>query len=305
MAGRLLISLGMCFTLVFLTGCPTAPPGKNETKGNAHDHGDEHGHADHGPHGGMLLVSGDHKHHFELVFGDGDTFTLYPLDGKVAKPVSVATQTALINLKAGGKPRQFELHAAPDSGDAQGQTTRFQAVSSELHEALESKEAKDAELVVTVDDKQVRCRFEAFHDHSQCEHDHHGHGHEHEHDDKLIMDQDEELEGHQIKLGRHGLVIHSGHDVEAAVQILHDGKPVADAEVFATLLDADGKTVLAAEMAAVFEEATEEEPAHYGQASLAVPADQEQVIIRYRIVLPGDASDTFDTPVTNTETEDE
>ncbi len=304
--GLLVFSGSFCL----LTGCPaqTTPPRTAQTDhdpddhhhGHAdHDHGD-HGHGDHGPHGGLLLVSGDHQHHFELVLSHADDkVTIYPLDAKVSQAAPVPLQAVKLNLKVEDQPRQFELPAAPQADDPEGQTSRFELSSDELHAALESESAEDAQLVATLDDQQVRFKFESFH---VC--DHHGHGHDHEPDDTLLWDPEHQQLGDcEILLGRHGFVIHAGHDLEAAVAVYCGGQPVGDAEVFATLLASDGTTVVAAEAAGVFEQATEDEPAHYGQAILPVPANQQQVIVQYRIVLADGTSGTYKTPLLNTETD--
>ncbi|MDH3718321.1 MAG: hypothetical protein OES79_09400, partial [Planctomycetota bacterium] len=292
MTMRLICTLILCGSLCFLTGCParttatkTAPDDKGHDDHGHDDHGHDdhghddhdHGHGEHGPHGGLLLVSGDHKHHFELVVSHGDgKIIVYPLDGKVTKAAPVAQQTLKFNLKVDDKPQQFEIPSAPQPDDPEGQTSRFELASDELHEALENEAAKDAQLVVSLNDQQVRCKFESFH---VCDH----HGHDDEPDDTLLWDPDkQQLADCEIVLGRHGVVIHAGEDLEAAIAIYRGGQSVADAEVFATLLGPNGTTVIAEEASAVFEPATDDEPAHYGQATLAVPDDQEQVIVQYR-----------------------
>ena len=90
----------------------------------------------------------------------------------------------------------------------------------------------------------------------------------------------------------------AGGDVEPAVQVTRDGQPVADAQVFNALLEDDGETVLAEEVATVYEPPTSDEPAHYAQGSLKIPSGTRQATIRYRIVLPeGKGERTFDVPV--------
>lgn len=64
----------------------------------------------------------------------------------------------------------------------------------------------------------------------------------------------------------------AGQEVEPAVSITRGSQPVSDAQVFNSLLSADGTTILAEEVATVFEPTTPEEPAHYAQGGLAVPA---------------------------------
>lgn len=102
--------------------------------------------------------------------------------------------------------------------------------------------------------------------------------------------------GAKIALGHHGEHVHAGHELESAVTIERDGEPVADAEVFNSLLSADGE-VLVDEVATIYEPTTAEEPAHYAQGSLAVPSGVDKVTVRYRICL-GDGSEELTKDVT-------
>ena len=124
-------------------------------------------------------------------------------------------------------------------------------------------------------------------------------GHTHEGGDVLFWERpDIEHEGFTIQLGHHGINVHAGHPVEPAVSITRDGADVGDAKVFNSLVTADKTTVLAEEVATVFEPATGREPAHYAQGELDVPENVQRVIIRYRIVLPSDAGEvSYDVPV--------
>lgn len=113
------------------------------------------------------------------------------------------------------------------------------------------------------------------------------HGHEHGEDDALFWQREGiEHKGHVIALGHHGIHPHAGEELEPAVMITKDGEPVADAQMFVTLLDGAGENVLTEEQATVYEPQTPDEPAHYAQGMVMVPADAEMVQIRYRIELP-------------------
>ena len=114
------------------------------------------------------------------------------------------------------------------------------------------------------------------------------HAHTHEGDDALIWQrQDLEHEGYVIALGHHGTQLYADHEAEPAVMVTKDGTAVADAKVSVTLLDAAGENVLTEEQATVYEPETPEEPAHYAQAEVKLPADATEVTLRYRIELPG------------------
>jgi len=106
-------------------------------------------------------------------------------------------------------------------------------------------------------------------------------------------------QGYDLALGHHGSVLLAGDKVEPAVQVTQKGQPVADAKVFNALLAGDGKTVLAEEVATVYEPPTSEEPSHYAQGSLEIPPGTREAILRYRIVLPeGKGEYTYEVPVT-------
>ena len=48
----------------------------------------------------------------------------------------------------------------------------------------------------------------------------------------------------------------------------------------------------------IYEPPTSDEPAHYAQGALKIPAGTREAMIRYRIVLPGSKEErTFDGPV--------
>jgi len=104
--------------------------------------------------------------------------------------------------------------------------------------------------------------------------------------------------GYDISLGHHGVSLLAGSKVEPAAQITRDGKPVADAKVFNALLEGNGKTVLAAEVATVSEPPSDNEPSHYAQGKLKIPAGTREAVLRYRVVLPeGKGEHTYDVPV--------
>ncbi len=118
------------------------------------------------------------------------------------------------------------------------------------------------------------------------------HGHSHDQNDALHWaKKDVEQDGFAISLGHHGKHFHIGDAIEPAVMIVRDGKVVADAEVYNSLVSADGQTILVEEVKTVFEPETGTEPAHYAQASLKIPEGAEKFRIRYRIKLPGIAED--------------
>ncbi len=123
--------------------------------------------------------------------------------------------------------------------------------------------------------------------------------HAHEGDDVLFWQREGiEAHGYELQLGHHGISVLAGHRLEPAISIIRGGEPVADAQVFNSLVSKDGQQSLAAEVATVYEPTTAEEPAHYAQGGLDVPEEIDRVTIRYRIVLPGGAGEvTYDVSV--------
>jgi hypothetical protein len=275
----------LLLTLPFTLGCPASPTPPKSIVHAAH--------AEHGPHDGELLAFDDGKYHVEVVSDDSsDKVTFYTLDNEAKGYVSVEVQEPTLHIEFDGDEKEFKLTAAPTDEDPEGKTTRFEITSHEIHEALASEARESAELTLTFDGKPLVGKYES-HDH------HHHHGHRHGDDaalDVLIWQNPDgaELGGCVIKLGQHGLTIRAGKELEPAVSITRDDKPVDRAEVYVSLLDADG-TEIVAEQQTEFEPTTKEEPAHYAGAKLGVPADAEQVVLRYRVVLPDDGgSETYE-----------
>ena len=126
----------------------------------------------------------------------------------------------------------------------------------------------------------------------------HAHGHAHGADDALVWEGEPKKHGDlEIKLGHHGQHLHAGEEVEPAVSITSAGTPVSDAKVFNSLLSADGTTVLAEEVATIYEPATADERAHYAQGGLVIPKDTKQVVIHFRIVPAEGEEATFEIPI--------
>jgi hypothetical protein len=126
----------------------------------------------------------------------------------------------------------------------------------------------------------------------------HGHGHGHDGDDALVWGSTVEHAGFQLQLGHHSTKLFARSRIEPAVGISKDGAAVGDAQVFNALVATADGAVLAAEVPTVYKPESADEPAHYAQGGLSVPANATDGIIRFRIVFPGDAGEqTFDLPV--------
>ena len=194
---------------------------------------------------------------------------------------------------------RFTLKAKPEPNDPAGQSSVFTAKSVHLAKAFAGKAGRSAELQLVLDGKQLVGKIEQSHD----DHDQdHGHGHDHDHDhghdhgspNVLLWHEEFAFEGYALRLGQHGLVVESGTELEPAVSIERDGQAVSDAKISVSLLDADGEKTLAKAEQAIFEPATEEEPAHYAQDFLFVPKNAKKVTIRYQIDFADGSTTTRD-----------
>jgi hypothetical protein len=251
--------------------------------GHAHDEGG-HSHGD-APHGGTLADWGGGDYHVEFIVDhDKQQAVVYVLGDDAKTPAPVKADMVLLSIT---EPSfQMELAASPLEGEADGTSSRFVGT----HESLGIVREFAGSISAEVDGTPYVAEFkEEAHGH--------GHGHSHSGDDALVWEgEPKDHAGMVIKLGHHGQHLHAGEAVEPAVSITRDGKPVDNVKVFNALVSEDGN-VVAKEVATVYEPTTAEEPAHYAQGELAIPAGVQKVVIRFRIVPPGADEVTYDVPV--------
>lgn len=88
-----------------------------------------------------------------------------------------------------------------------------------------------------------------------------------------------------ISLGQRGERLDAERWVEPVAAITRDGKSVASAMVFTSLISADG-TVIVDEAATVYESTGEDGPGLYTPGKLEPPAGSTPHAVRFRIVLP-------------------
>ncbi|MHC4879854.1 MAG: hypothetical protein ACYTGL_25660 [Planctomycetota bacterium] len=306
-AHTLLTSFAATLAITFMIGCgggDNTPSQPSDTQASNSPDASEHGHphgdggTDHsvkghshgaGPHDGTVADWGGGKFHVEFtVDHDKKESVVYILGSDEKTPVPIKASSVLLSIN---EPEfQVELVPQPLDGKEDGTSSRFVGTHDNLGIVQEFAGTMSAE----VDGTPYVGEFE--------EHAHgaggHAHGHSHGEDDALVWEGDPvEHSGTTILLGHHGKHLHAGEEVEPAISIVRDGEPVSDAKVFNALLSADGETVLAEEVATVYEPTTEEEPAHYAQGGLAIPKDAKKVVIRFRIALPGEEAKTFDVPI--------
>ena len=263
-------------TTAVMLGCgsdKTAKPKPIPDKGG-------HANAEEGPRGGHVIELGrDHKYHAEVVDDDdAGRVEVYLLDHDM-HDAALKADSLSFTIQVDGETLIFELTQA-GSTEADGKTV-FESTDGELIEALENPKAT-GKLRVTINGAPYVGPIQG-HAHGD---EAHAKGHSHAGDDALVWrKKDIELGGCEILLGHHGKHLHAGEAVEPAVAITRNGAPVADAKVFISLVDSQSGDVIAAETATVYELPTDEEPAHYAQGELEIPAGLKEVTIRYRIVL--------------------
>lgn len=291
--------LAMCVFLV--AGCSkgkTNVPAAGQM-GAAHPHHHDHG-AARGPNGGHIIGMENEKYHGELTHDPAThRIGVYLLgeDAATAAPVDAASVT--INVSADGKSAPYTLPAAALPGESAGKSSHFELISEPLETVLFGQSpapGTEVQLSVIIDGKPQLGDIDVWHLQDSAAA---SLGAGSADVDALMWNKEIDEQGYKIALGHHGLSLLAGSKVEPAVQITRDGKPVADAKVFNALLDADGKTVLAEEVATVYEPPTTDEPSHYAQGAFKIPSGTRQATIRYRIVLPeGKGERTYDVPAT-------
>jgi hypothetical protein len=287
-----LIGFTGCKQKTATTPASTAPAAASSDDGG-HVHADGTVHAAHGghaagPHDGTVVDWGGGKFHVEFtVDHEKQEGTIYILGSDEKSPVPIDAES--IDLSINDPLMQVTLTAAPRDSDPAGKASRF--VGS--HEKLGVVQEYAGTIAGVIDGTPYSGDFK------EEAHGDHGHGHSHGADDALVWEgEPREHAGLQIQLGHHGEQLHAGEEVEPAVSIVRNGKPVDDAKVFNALVSADGQTVLAKEVATVYEPTTDDEPAHYAQGALAIPNGVAEVILRFRIVSAGADPVSFDVPVT-------
>jgi hypothetical protein len=284
--------------IVGTAGCNRNSPGGAggaNTTAVAPPHGHHHGH---GPHGGHIVELDTTDYHVEVAHDDeakGVGIYLLGPDASAEVAVPIESTTATIVVTEEDKPTEYKLTAAAPEGGAEGKSSFFAVESEPLFEILTSGQMlKDPpELRLTIDGKTYTGIIEDEHAAPPMIH-----SHSHGPDDTLVWQKELKEGDYEIALGHHAVTLMAGAVVEPAVQIKKNGEPVADAKVFSALLAGDGSAVLAEEVATVYEPPTEEEPAHYAQGALKIPAGTREATLRFRIVLPENSGEhTFDVPV--------
>jgi hypothetical protein len=275
------------------SGATTAP------HSHSHDHGHSHDHAHaHGPNGGHLLELGAEDYHAELTYDESNhRVGIHMLGGDATTAAPIDTAFVEIFTSVDGDTTKYSLPAVPQTGEQAGKSSYFELESEPLG-TIVSGQSPAADIKVRLNLLIDGLPYAGTIDPEIDEHPPMGLGHVHGEDHALVWQKEISDQGYDIHLGHHASVLLAGAEVEPAVEILQAGKPIADAQVFNSLLAADGETVLAEEVATVYEPPTDDEPAHYAQGGLKIPPGTRDAVLRYRIVLPeGKGERTIDVPV--------
>lgn len=174
-----LCSLAVAFVVSF-SGCGSdddeyqeySEAGKAEPRDDHHDH-----HAHSAPHGGQLVELGDHKYNLEFVFdAEGRKLTAYVLDAHAEKAVAIEEAEISFHLESGDEETMVTLQAAPQEGDAEGKSSRFEATGDALPASVKTNKDLKGHVHVTVAGEEFTGDIEDEHDHD--------HDHDHEHGKK-------------------------------------------------------------------------------------------------------------------------
>jgi len=135
----------------------------------ADDHHD-HAHPEKGPHEGVLVELGKEEFHAEVLHDDKQhVVTVFVLDGSARREFRIDSPEVLVNVRNGGKARQFKLSAAPQKGDRTGMCSRFALQSKELCQLLDDH-GSDSRL-------SLKIRGRGYSGKIPHDHDHHDHKH--------------------------------------------------------------------------------------------------------------------------------
>ena len=122
---RLMNSMMLLATLIFVAGCAEktpapaekTPAASSETGEKGHSHGE-------GPNGGVVADWGGGKYHVEFTVNhDTQEATVYVLDSNAKAPAPIPAESLLLTIN---EPSfQVDLQAAPLEGESEGMSSRF------------------------------------------------------------------------------------------------------------------------------------------------------------------------------------
>lgn len=162
------LALSYALAAIVIAGCSddtSTNPESSKTEGAQSGHV----HPTEGPHHGDLIELGNEEYHAEILHDEeAGTVAIYILDSAATEQIPIDASEVTINVKHDGQPEQFTLAASPDSGDADGKSSRFVSSDEELLHHLD-EEGAEPRLVVTISGKSYRGVI--AHDHDGEDHD--------------------------------------------------------------------------------------------------------------------------------------
>lgn len=113
----------------------------------------DHEHGDKGPHGGSIIELGEEEYHAEIVVDhDTESVAVYVM-GKDAKTPEQVAATEVSVAPAGDGKEPLTLKAAPQKGDAEGKTSKFELKNEDVVHALLKEGMLHGKLRITIADK--------------------------------------------------------------------------------------------------------------------------------------------------------
>lgn len=129
---------------------------------------DDHGHGEKGPHGGSIVELGEEEFHAEIVLDhDAHALRVFVLgkDAKTAEPTSATEVIVAIEGKDA-----VTLKAAPQEGDGEGKSSRFELVDEKLVDAILDAKFLHGDLRIAIGDKPYSGHIDMHLDDVQHEH---------------------------------------------------------------------------------------------------------------------------------------
>ena len=147
--------------MIGLSGCGGQQGGdyrtfdaKKDTSHDAeHGHAHEHGH-EHGPHEGELIELGEEEYHAEVVFDEEKhKVVLYFLGSDAKTAVPIEAKDIVVELPGKEAAVTHTLAAAPQEGEAEGKSSRFELAGEELIDAFHDNPKAVGKFKVTIGGK--------------------------------------------------------------------------------------------------------------------------------------------------------